>query len=255
MLRRINYTGRVKINREDVNITAREIDGSLVFNAVLRLADYEFPREARVFIEAYRQTNWMRFAFGTVGNIQPPPQSNRILSNFDSGDGILFRVKITQGLEEPVLLASVDRIPIMTPDADAGKESLLPIQQADLGDELWRITFTDGPLLQVNKNSAIDLKQMAVSPVFQSLIYPAIIRQILTYILIIDELRDKEDDSWQSKWLRFASLLPGIDPEPPAVDRDREEVISWIDEAVEGFSKNLNLKDIFSAAWHEKGGI
>jgi hypothetical protein len=30
------------------------------------------PTDAKVFVEAYRQTNWMRFDFGTIGAVQAP---------------------------------------------------------------------------------------------------------------------------------------------------------------------------------------
>ena len=94
MIRRFNYTDRLRIRRSDVRIVLREEDGKLEFDADLRaLADYDLPPDSLVFIEAYRQTNWMRFPFGQLGAILPG--ANRVLSQFDSPDGIQFRVKVT----------------------------------------------------------------------------------------------------------------------------------------------------------------
>jgi hypothetical protein len=68
MRRRLNYTGRVKINRSDVFIAIQKKDELLIFDADLKLDDYGLPADSQIYIEAYRQTVWMRFLFGTVAN-------------------------------------------------------------------------------------------------------------------------------------------------------------------------------------------
>src|SRR5437879_6032568 len=84
MIRRLHYTGRIRIHRTDVRLVSREDQGAVSFDAELRLGEYDLPPEALVFIEAYRQTNWMRFPFGTAGAIQPPAPEQRRLREFDS---------------------------------------------------------------------------------------------------------------------------------------------------------------------------
>src|SRR6266702_226127 len=133
MIRRLNYTGRIKIHRSDVRLATREADGVLSFDADLRLKDYALPAEALVFVEAYRQTSWMRFAFGTVADIQARPAEKRQLSEFDSAEGIRFRVKVTQPQDEHILLAAADRIPLGKPEDDADKQALLPVVPSELG--------------------------------------------------------------------------------------------------------------------------
>src|SRR5258708_5063469 len=104
MIRRFNYTDRLRIRRSDIRIVLREKDGQLEFDADLRsLAEYDLPPDSFVFVEAYRQTNWMRFDFGQLGAISP--DANRVLSQFDSADGILFRVKVTPNGDTHTLLA------------------------------------------------------------------------------------------------------------------------------------------------------
>ena len=94
MIRRFNYTNRIRILRKDVPIKLREEDGKIFFDADLSaLKEYDLPLESFVFVEAYRQTNWMRFKFGQVGAITP--EKNRHLSQFETPEGILFRVKVT----------------------------------------------------------------------------------------------------------------------------------------------------------------
>src|SRR5437016_2570906 len=102
---RLNYTGRKRLNRKDVQILLLEPSGGpLSFEAKLKLAEYKFPADALVFVEAYRQTQWMRFTFGKVGAVVPPV--DRRLTEFDSPDGILFRVRVTSSSDrEGVMLA------------------------------------------------------------------------------------------------------------------------------------------------------
>src|SRR2546427_8452930 len=62
MKRTFNYTGRRKIGRKDVSITLRQEKSTWVFDAELRLADYHFPRNAEIWVEAHRQNLWMQWA-------------------------------------------------------------------------------------------------------------------------------------------------------------------------------------------------
>lgn len=252
MIRRLNYTGRVKIDRSDVRLSTHERNGGWVFEAGLQLNDYELPADAPVFVEAYRQTTWMRFGFGTVGNLRAPPADQRQLVEFDSPDGVLFRVKVTQAHDEHLLLAHADRIPLARPEDAVDRESLLPVVPADLGDELWRVSLEDEPQLLVNKSASPDWRQMAQSPLFVSLVYPAVLRQVLTAVLIDHRCRDIDDESdWCSRWLRFAVGLPGVNPELPP-EKDAEDAVRiWTDDAVAGFARKLQLREKFSGAWQQ----
>ena len=109
-IRRLNYTGRKRIKREDVSILLH--DNPAMFDADLtRLAEYALPKDAFVFVEARLQTRWMRFKYGTVGAITPDP--DRRLTEFDSAEGIRFSVKVTATSDKAgKLLAEADRIPV-----------------------------------------------------------------------------------------------------------------------------------------------
>lgn len=255
MIRRLNYTGRVKIHRADVRLTTREVEGFLSFDADLRLHGYELPAEALVFVEAYRQTTWMRFPFGTVANLLPPSPDQRRLVEFDSAEGIRFRVKVTQAHDEHILLAAADRIPLATPDEDSDRESLLPVVPYELGDEIWRVDMSDEPRLLVSKAACSDWRQLAQSPVFVALVYPAVLRQVLVDILAGGHRNTDDEADWRSKWLRFAALLPGMNPYPPEKDEGDEAALRWADDAVIAFSRKLALKSKFTAAWHTKENV
>lgn len=253
MIRRLNYTGRVKIRRDDVAVQIQELDGQPTVTASTKLGEYAFPDEAMLFLEAYRQTTWMRFPFGTVGNPATPDTAREILSEFDGVEGILFRLKVTQPGERPVLLGVADRVSSGQPDERVDRDPLLPVVPSNLGDELWRIDLTDEPRLLVNRSAVSDWRQLAASPIFVALIYPAVLRQILETVIINNQHRDVDDDyDWQSRWLKFAILLPGVDRQLPE-RQDESAARMWIDDAVVAFAHRLELAKKFVDAWQPLG--
>src|SRR4051812_2901769 len=104
MKRTINYTGRKRIKRTDVSITLREERGIWIFDADLKLASYGFPSDAEIWLEAHRQNLWMQWGWGTISALRVP--SDRMLSEFDVPDGVLFRVRVVRppGAEHHKLL-------------------------------------------------------------------------------------------------------------------------------------------------------
>ena len=112
-IRRLNYTGRRKIRREDISISLYEkpnAPATFVAN-VAKLSEYKLPDDAIITVEARLQTRWMRFGYGTVEAIKPPADS--ALTEFDSPEGIQFSVKVTAASGAPgKLLAEADGIPV-----------------------------------------------------------------------------------------------------------------------------------------------
>jgi len=252
MIRRFNYTNRLRIRRKDVRIKVRDEGGQLAFDADLSaLADYELPPESLVFVEAYRQASWMRFGFGQAGAITPA--KNRLLTQFDSPEGIKFRVKVTPQGDVHTLLAEADAIPLAKPEQKDGERTpLLPVKPQKLGDEIYRLDFSgqDGrPLLLINTEAG-NYADIGRAPAFVSLVYPAVFREILIRVLLVDKHDDDANPhDWRSQWLRFASLHPGLGelPEPDEADERGQ----WIEKAVAAFSKQLQVRAKFAEYWKE----
>jgi len=252
-LRTLNYTNRKRIRREHARISIREENAHISFDAILKLKDYRLSSDAHVFVEAYRQAQYMRFDYGRVGALRAP--QDRSLGDFSSPDGILFRVKVVVSDPHGLLLAEADGIrPTNATEEMERRISLLPIQVADdLGDEIWRIEF-DGcqPILKVNARLG-DKDALAKHPVFHGLVYPAVVRTILTRILHIQGHRDTEDlDDWRSCWLCFAVGLPGVGSPP---DKSSETHLDdWIDQAVEAFCRRHDVCALYGRFWTEVEG-
>lgn len=264
MPRRLNYTDRKKINRDDVSIRLHRNGQGLAFDAELRLADYKLDKVApppQVYVEAYRGASalWKRFDFGRYGTIQPP--SDRSLDEFGVPEGILFRVKVSAAGDDALgrLLAEADAIRPRLPDEQDGHGQPLiqHVAADDIGDELWRVTDFDGslPLLKVNSRVPMGVDQFLRDPQHRAAVMPAVMRQVLTRILILDrDAWDEEDEgSWQVRWLNFAARLPGVGQRPDADEengrlRNADELDRWVDHAVEAFAARAGL---FTAAFAE----
>jgi hypothetical protein len=250
-IRRINSTGRMKIARGDARISVRpDSDGVPTFDATINLTEYGLPDDAHVFVEAYRQTTFMRFPHGTVTAPQPPRDLARRLTEFATSDGLLFRVKVTSTDDRAgVLLAEADRIPVSDDEEQPDNRiALLPPAPYELGQETWRVDLTgaNGPLLLIN-NRVGDWKAVAASPLFRSLVYPAAMREVLWHIYKVEETRAMDDaEDWGCRWLTFAAALPGAG-DPPLTSGDDEEWGVWITAAVESFARQHQMLDHYKA--------
>jgi hypothetical protein len=246
-IRTLNYTGRKRIRRENARITIREERGGNAFDAGLSLADYGLPGEAHIFVEAYRQTQYMRFDFGQVGAMRIP--ADRLLRDFDSAEGVLFRVKVVTS-DDPhgLLLAEADQIrPRKLTDEDEDRIPLLPVvSDENMVDEIWRLEFDGQQVLLMINSKPGDVKNMAREAAFFSLVYPAVLRAILWRILVHEDHQDTEDmDNWCSRWLHFVANLPGMSKLP-----DNKELFDeWIDRAASAFSRRYNIRNIYETHW------
>ncbi len=248
-VRTLNYTNRQRIRREDARITIREEKDGHFFDAALRLADYKLPGDARVFVEAYRQTQYMRFDFGQAGMMRIP--DDRRLSDFDSAEGVLFRVKVvTTADPHGLLLAEADQIrPRKSTDEDENRIPLLPVvPDENLGDEIWRVEFDDQQTLLKVNSVLDDWQALARDPAFLTLVYPSVFRAVLWRVPLQEKHRDTEDpDDWRSRWLRFAAGLPGVGDPPD--ENDEARLDDWIDMAASAFCRRHNIRATYERYW------
>jgi len=223
----------------------RDADGVLLFDPQLSFEGVAVIPGARVFIEAYYRTSFMRFDCGSVAAYAPP--DNRRLTDIDGTSIVRFRVKLVDGHR---IVAVADDIVASAekPDA-AGRMPLLPVSFSDsLEQQAWRIEFeTTGPVLELN-NRIPDVKDAAKNDAaFFALVYPAAVREILTRILIVDQQPAHEEGTeWWNLWLRWAQRF-STEPLP----NDDEEARFWIENVVTGFCAQQTAIDRWRAARSE----
>lgn len=263
MPRRLNYTDRRKINRADVSIRLLRNGQNLSFDADLRLGDYDVAAPGtvppQIFIEAYRGASalWKRFSFGRVGAIEAPV--DRSLNEFGIPEGILFRVKVsaTDNCDLGRLVADADAIHPLLPDEQEahGQPLIESIPSSDIGDELWRLSYADSmPRLLINDRVPMGWESFARDPQMRSVFAPAVMRQVLMRILIIepDSGDENDPDDWRVQWVQFAQRL--VAEECKFYDGDEnnlDDVERWIDGAVEAFVSRACL---FDAAFAQSSG-
>jgi len=245
-VRTLNFTRRKRIERKHALITVHEDHNGPFFDAMLDLSSYGLPDEARVFVEAFRQTTYMRFDFGRIGDLRAP--SKRFLTEFDTAEGIQFRVKVVATEPRGLLLAQADGIrPRQAKEEKDERVPLISVVPEELGHEIWRLEFDERePMLKVNTLVG-NYRDIVRDPVFVALVLPAVLRDILWRILIYHDHRDVSDmEDWRSRWLTFASLLPGVGPPPEDETSDQDALEEWIERAVASFCRKHTIRQKFT---------
>jgi hypothetical protein len=140
MIKRVNFTGRRRIPRAKVDIEV--YDGTpRSFDATINLEELQLLPEAAVFLEATSRGSTVikRFAFGEVGCIRPP--EDRSLTEVE-GENIFFTLKVVNLTDRRLLgIAEHIRPQRAGKQTAAGRRGILPVEPAELGQELWRLQF------------------------------------------------------------------------------------------------------------------
>jgi hypothetical protein len=242
MARSFNYTKRREIAKSSIRVSVSSMDPRHCFAATFDLASYDFDSSAKVYVEAYRKNQLLRFDFGTAGKIAAPFDTS--LAAFgDDMMGIRFRVKVVASNAEKTILGMSKSFRAENDEGGAA-DCILPISRLPKENEnVWEIDFEDdGPTLAINANLE---KQVVQKSYFLALVFPAVIREVLTYAFIEND--PDELGEWAEDWKRFALDL-GADEFPSFSGDDREKDVQalrqWIASAVQAFVRGKGLTDL-----------
>lgn len=251
MISRINRTGRKRIHKQDIDLSLRASKSgeAPVFDLDLQLADYGFPGDARVRVEAWRTNASQHWDFGTVLQFAPPPDAERTLTEVPAS--ARFRVFVVAADGSGKLLGHAPNLKPVQP-----LRSRLPLEESDLlGDQVWRVDFDgeDGnPVLLVNRTISGISDIVRHDPAFRALVMPEVFRTILTRMTLIDRADSQDADGPWADWFEIArSYLP--DREPPSLpstgpvqSSDNDHAREWIDEVVGSMAANpLNAANAY----------
>ncbi|MEJ7626417.1 MAG: Abi family protein [Ferruginibacter sp.] len=186
MIRRLNYTGRVKIPRSRISISLLNDKQGKYFHAKLDFGGLNLSPDAKIYIEPNYKGVYQRFYFGTVAQFKEP--DNTFLNELPETELAYFDVSVvdesgTVGL----LLGSAKGIPVITDGTPNDRIPLLPVNPADLGNQFWKLSFDSGeegrPILEINRNLP-DPFEMARNDIkFISLVYPVAFRGVLVRLI------------------------------------------------------------------------
>ena len=251
MIRRLNYTGRIKIPRNRVDIALFKDKEGKYFRAKLNLEGLKFPDEAKIFIEPNYKGVYQRFDFGTVASFKEPPSTR--LSELPETELAFFDISVVDERDKVGLLLGKARgLAISTDGIPNDRIPLLFVNPTDLKNQFWKLSFdsTDDnrPILEIN-NRIPELSEMAKNDIkFISLVYPVASRGVLTKMIDIGDF-DNSEDHWITQWLKFIDSVLGIKYIPSTDDDGNEltpEQEEWIDECVNEYSKKLQLFEKFT---------
>jgi len=236
MLRRLNYTNRKRIQKNNIKISIiGDEDEEKSFIATLDLTKLNLPGYARIYIEVYhRMMQSQRYVFGTVNKTSHPEDTS--LGSLGFTSNIKFRVIVTE--ENGKILASAERIGI---ERELKKTSLLPVETTDLGDLVWNVKMEGedgGPILELNERIPAIKTIAANDPRFIHSVYPAVVREILMHMVEYANIDlHSPDTDWQSNWLLFSKRIFTAPPEGRYMEA-RDDVREWIDGVVQAFSSS-----------------
>lgn len=254
-IRKINYTGRETIRRQDIRIEISK-DGMFSAELPIKKSCPNVPNDALVVVEPYSQTQRRVIHYGSVGNLTVPPPEERNLRDFDEIANVKFRIKVINSIDEGKILAGVDGYKPMLESA-GGKphKSILPVIRGNISPECWIINYeNDSPKLIIDEKFG-DWREIASSDIFKAFVYPAVLREILTHIFRTaepEEEIDWEGDDYFAHWLRFGKKLTGENP-PKVEERDYEDADAWINNAVKIFSEKLSVVEIGKKVFDTRG--
>lgn len=251
MVRRFNYTGRIKIPRNRVDISLFKDNDGKYFRAKLNLDGLNFPSDAKIFIEANYKGVYQRFSFGTVARFKEPDSTR--LNELPETELAYFDVSVVDEKGKVgLLLGKAKGLAVSTDNIPNDRIPLLPVNPADLKNQFWKLSFDSGddgrPILEINKNIP-GVFEMARNDIkFISLVYPAAFRGVLLKLLDQDDF-DTDEDSWVSQWMRFLNLVLGIKYFPQS-DNEIGSITSeqemWIDDCVNEYCKKFQLFEKFT---------
>lgn len=250
-MRRFNYTGRSRLKRSDVIIELFSADdGGAEFEALFDLTKFKQRHaDALIVVEAYLGSSFERFDFGTID--KPASDGRHCLETFRADDALLFRVMVVDTSLKPGRLVAIAKSIRPTGPNEIHITSLLAVHVDSLDNVVYKLKFPedDLPLLILNEELDLTFDQgiKAIArghPLFVSLVYPSVVRDILSRILLVERREAETDDepSWVGKWIRFAKSK---NPEPvPHVDEesdDPEPLVDWIETVVEEVGRELKV--------------
>lgn len=249
MIRRFNYTSRTRVNQGDVSLSLRMSGDDVLATATADFDDYELAADARLHLEVYKNQWFHRFDCGTVASPKLP--SDAVLPGINSAENLKFRLKVVDAAGK--LLGLGDQLRPHGPAVDAAGQakSLLPVEQRDLGQQVWRLEFPEdssGPILVLNSRIDDVEELFRFDGAVQALVLPAVLRQILDHALTLDELFEQDNtEAWQAHWLRFVgTFYPREVPDSAFQTHDPPELTEWIDDAVSAFCEHINARDLLT---------
>jgi len=182
--RTLNYTQRSRIELEWFRFRLKR-DGEFLIAQLLSFDHSNLPNlpgDARVVLNCYLgRAGHVRIECGTISNL-----STNIEQRYWVGEHSVFQIHlIVSDSREASRGKIIARSSKVTRFLTGGAKSLLTVEPAPLGSQVWRLQIEEdrGPVLEINSRIS-NIKGLITSSVFGSLVNPEILRQIADWVLL-----------------------------------------------------------------------
>lgn len=238
MIRRYNYTGRKKLSNIIINEWTRK--GAKYFNMIGDFSNSGFPDDAKIFIEPYFKSSFLRFDFGTIARFQPPESTD--ISDLPTTDELWYRIKVVDESSKHGLIlgtANIQGIAIDTPHS--GKQSILPVDFTELGGRIWTLEFREErPVLAVNSLlNDFGIREKVKQTDFFTLVYPEVVKLIALRLETEEGFYDEGLSGWQAEWMRYFKEVLRYTQMP--VQGDEKSVEEWANDISETFARKYQV--------------
>lgn len=253
--KRFNYTGRKTITRNDQFSAAKHPHPKRGTRLDLMITLHDDLVKDCSGSELYLDlmisggTGYRRFKLGEID--EGSWEESIDLTDVDPDDQLVLTIKAVDQ-HTKVILASSKPVSPESPDpsrppGEAQARSLLGLRKGPLDGVVYKVEFSEdeGPIVYLNEklddaSSAGIVAFARTSPLFTSVVWPSVLKEVLTYYLDNGDPMDvvAEPDSLSAKWHAFARRLTGEEGPDFEKELDREEIRKWIDDVVAAFASS-----------------
>ncbi len=229
-----NPTVIKRISRSDVVLSVGDKRESFTVHK-LEIEKLEISKDLPVWVIARSGFTEKRQSLGTTGKLVLPVTDN--LSDLDPIKPLQFRIIIFDP-DSKAIVASCEGITARNDTDESESVPLLPVEQHDLVDRLWRLCADQGvaPVLYINNDSDLGMAMKLRSgehPIVRGLVLPEAIQQALEHVAASDS-----DEEWRSPWLTFIAELG--QPSPDGIEEDGRQ--EWAMKVVDVWLKKNSFK-------------
>jgi hypothetical protein len=252
------YTPRQRIYQDDIFVEIHENESeTLAIDCSVDLTEYSLPQDATVTLEVSYKLESLFVEMGTVGS--PVAVESYPLTKFTDAIGLKCRISVTclDSKNYSMLLGLAENIIPKTDRLISGPAaSLLPVKPStELENQIYDLTFEDGPLLRIKSN--IDnwsYRDIVKDVWFAPLVLPSVFRQILMQITCVEHIMNLENaEGWIHDWLHFAGALVDFAYISSEDEDDWDKIEEWIENVVSRFSAQQKMVDRYTSYLNDGG--
>lgn len=248
-----NFTGRVRIKQrtELFSLQLHDRQGETV-RIHVKFDRAAIEKECKLSEDEPKDFVLDVFAFGDIHrHVLPEYRSEDEFELFEVPDGanLEFRLKVISRSKDAsgrILAATSGRVRLQADNGDVGSGEqdrgiFHPIPSKSIGDRIWQVGWNGQGDFEVFVNADYFYKFLD-NPLFAAHIFPEIVRNVTTGILLrYGNVKDIDEDSLLAKWVTFIQQRLGIPLEGEEaahlVEASPLEKLDFVEEIVDTFTK------------------